>query len=294
MELSLLKYDPIPFLMGPHQPAWVKYQTLVKILQRPKDDSEVIYLREKRDNSANVVRMRIKQNQDGSFPCLPWMHIHKYYFHQMLEMGYNLEDFTVSKAAENLLNYQLPNGGYMHPCGRYVNEPDPKVGWAACVTGYVTFALIELGFQNDYRVKSVIEFMYNEQRQNGGWICNTNGVYSPYCIKSGTPWIFLCLAVSGRINKNSQVAQKTLAIFKKHKNKIIRHGYKRDRFYRCDESLVLPALKLMGMTKKSDLIKDFTRSLIKKQEADGSWHFCEKPSAWYTLEVLKALNYIYA
>ncbi len=276
--------------MSSHQPAWVKYQTLSTVLQRSQDDEELINFKIKRDKSAIVTRIRVKQNKDGSFPCLPWMHIHKYYFHQMLEMGYDLDDPAVKKGANNLLNYQLPDGGYMHPCGRYVNEPDPKVGWAACITGYVTHALITLGFKSDPRVKSAIKIMYTNQRDNGGWICITSGKYSPYCILSGTPWVFLSLAKSGWIKFNDEATEKTLDIFKRHKEKIIRHGYQRDRYYRCDESLVLHALSSVGLPKEDRLMKYFIDSLLQKQSSSGFWYFKGKPSAWYTLEAINVLN----
>jgi len=85
-----LKHDPIQYLMSSRQPAWVKYQTLVRLLRRPLDDQDVVQWRKERDASAVVHRVRSLRAPDGSFPCMPWMHVHKYYFHQMLEMGFGL------------------------------------------------------------------------------------------------------------------------------------------------------------------------------------------------------------
>jgi hypothetical protein len=285
-----LKYDPIPYLLASRRPAWVKYQTLVKIIGKSEDDPEVIHWREKRDTSAAVARLRAKQAPDGSFPCFPWMHIHKYHFHQMLEMGFGLEDATVRLSAENLLNYQLPDGGYMHPVGHRVNVPDPVVGWAACVTGYVTYALMQLGFKDDHRVAAALNVMLRKQRDNGGWICNTVGENAPYCILSGTPWVFRCLAEAGMIGKRSRITERALEVFSRHKQKIIRHGYQDDHYYRCDETLLLPSLYAIGFTKRHHLIRDFRRSLIEKQQPDGSWLFRRKPSPWYTIEVIQALR----
>lgn len=288
--LSKLRHDPIPYLFGSRRPAWVKYQTLVRILDRPLDDPEVVIWRGKRDASAIVKRIREKQAPDGSFPCLPWMHIHKYYFHQMLEMGFGVEDETVRRTAENLLNYQLPDGAYMHPVGRKVNTPDPEVGWAACVTGYVVHALMQLGFRDDRRVEEALNVMMKEQRKNGGWICNTVGADAPYCIKSGTPWVMRCLAEAGMVDQRSAITQRALDVFNRHKKMILRHGYQKDHYYRCDEALLLPTLQTLGLPVRNRLFKDLHRSLIKKQQPDGSWLFCGKPSPWYTLEVLAALH----
>jgi hypothetical protein len=287
--LSSLKHDPTQYLLSPRRPAWVKYQTLVRVAGRPEDDPEVVHWREKRDRSAIVARIRAKQASDGSFPGMPWMHIHKYYFHRMLEMGFGLEDTTVKRAAENLLHYQLPDGAYMHPIGRRVNVPNPKVGWAACVTGYVTHALMGLGFRDDHRVETALQVMLAEQRETGGWICNTVGQDAPYCVVSGTPWVFRCLAEAGLIDEKSQIGQRALDVFIRHKRKIIRHGYQRDRYYRCDEALLLPALRAAGFSAHHHLLRDLRQSLIDKQQPDGSWPFRGKPSPWYTLEAIAAL-----
>ena len=285
-----LKHDPVQYLLAPRRPVWVKYQTLVRIVGRSADDPQVVHWREKRDSAAIVARIRDKQASDGSFPCMSWMHIHKYYFHQLLEMGFGLADATVKRAAENLLNYQLPDGAYMHPCGRRVNVPDPKVGWAACVTGYVTHALMQLGFRDDHRVVAALNVMSTKQRDNGGWICNTVGRDAPYCIVSGTPWVFRCLAEAGLIDEKSEITQRVLRVLKRHKRKIIRHGYQKDRYYRCDEALLLPALRAVGLSTRNHLVRTFTQSLVDKQQPDGSWAFRNKSSPWYTLEVLEALR----
>jgi hypothetical protein len=286
-----LKYDPIQYLLNSRQPAWVKCQTLVRILGRPDDDLEVIRWRKKRDSSMIVARIRKKQAPDGSFPCLPWMHIHKYYLHRLLEMGYGLEDVTVKRGAENLLNYQLPGGAYMHPMGRKVNVPNPKIGWAACISGYVTHALMHLGYTKDHRVETSLNVMLKKQRKNGGWICSTVGRDWPYCIKSGVPWVFRCLAEAGLIDKESRITKRTLNLFRRHKKKIIHHGYQKDHYYRCDEALLLPGLNAVGLPDSHHLIRDLRHSLINKQHPDGSWQFIGKSSPWYTIEVLVALGY---
>lgn len=218
------------------------------------------------------------------------MHIHKYYFHQMLEMGFGLEELTVKSAAENLLNYQLPNGAYMHPIGRKVNVPNPKIGWAACITGYVTHALMQLGFLKDRRVETSLNVMLMNQRINGGWICNTVGRDWPYCIKSGVPWVFRCLAEAELIDKKSRIAKRVLDLFSRHKKKIIRHGYQMDHYYRCDEALLLPGLHAIGLSDSHHLVRDLRKSLIDKQQPDGSWPFRGKSSPWYTIEVLVSLS----
>lgn len=292
MKFTKLKYDPVKFLLSPRQPAWVKYQTYIRILKKPLDDSDVEHWRKKRDSSAIVHNIRLKQGNSGWFPAIPWMHIHKYYFHRLIEMGYGLEDATVRRAADNLLNYQLPNGGYMHPTGSRVNIPNPREGWAACVTGYVTKALIDLGLIEHPNVKKTLHVLLNGQNPDGGWICQRGGpcVDESNCIISGSPWVFACLAQARLIDLNSTITKKAIKMFSKFKKEIMQHGYMQDRYYRCDESLLIPSLCGLGISKNNSFLKDLLDSLLKKQQPDGSWYFRGKSSSWYTIEAMTALQ----
>lgn len=287
-----LRYNPTDFLLSPRQSAWVKYQTYVRILNNPLDNPVVVHWRKKRDSSAIVAKIRAKQEDSGWFPAMPWMHIHKYYFFQLLEMGYGFEDAAVKKAAENLLNYQLPNGGYMHPTGPRVNTPNPQEGWAACITGYVTKALMDIGLAEHPKVKKTLQVLLNRQNQDGGWICQRGGpcIDESNCIISGSPWVFTCLVQAGLLDINSLIAKKAIKMFKGFKKEIILHGYKKDRYYRCDESILIPPLIGLGTTMRDPFLRNLVAALIKKQQSDGSWHFRGKRSSWYTIDVVAALQ----
>jgi len=75
-----LKYDAVEYLMAGRRPAWVKHQTLVRVLGRQSDDPEVAEWQEKRNSSHVVKVLRGKQLPDGSFPCMPWRHVHTAYW----------------------------------------------------------------------------------------------------------------------------------------------------------------------------------------------------------------------
>lgn len=293
---SVWRYDPASFLLREKQPAWLKYQTLVRLLKRPADDPEVVRWRDARDASPEVARIRALQGPEGWFPGMPWMHIHEYPFLRLLEMGYGLEDETVRRTVRNLLNYQLPGGGYMHPAGRRVNPLRPEWGWAACVTGYTTKALMDLGLTEHPAVRAALDVMLDGQQENGGWICDRNAQRGkfPYCILSGTPWVFACLVQAELISRRSRIATRALAVFCRHQEKIIRHGYQRDRCYRCDEALLLPSLHRLGLSHRHPLFRDLQESLVMKQRPDGTWPFRGHRSAWYTLEAAAALQVITA
>ena len=289
-DVKGMRYNPIDYLLSRRQPVWVKYQTLVRLLKLPAKHPEVVRWRKETDASALVKKIRSQQGPEGWFPSMPWMHIHEYPLHRMLDMGYDLRDKTVRRTVDNLLRYQLPGGGYMHPSGRTVNVPNPKVGWAPCATGYMTKALMDLGLASHPQVKAALDVMYSGQRDNGGWICRHVGQRAPYCIISGTPWVFVCVVQAGRITRRSLTTTRALSVFCHHKEKIIRHGYQRDRCYRCDEALLLPSLHKVGVSHRHHLFRDLRRSLLDKQQDDGAWPFRGRRSAWYTIEAAATLQ----
>ncbi len=110
------------------------------------------------------------------------------------------------------------------------------------------------------------------------------------CIISGSPWVFACLVQARLISRDSPIAKKAVAMFGRFKKEIMYHGYMHDRCYRCDESLVLPSLHGLGLSKRDPLFRDLLKSLVSKQQPGGSWLFRQKRSAWYTIEAVAALR----
>ena len=179
----------------------------------------------------------------------------------------------------------------MHPTGPKVNTPDPRKGWAACMTGYVTKALLDVGLADRPQVAKALKTMLNGQNYDGGWICREGPcVDESNCIISGSPWTLACLVQARLIGADSPVAKKAVAMLRRFKKEIAHHGYMKDRCYRCDESLVLSSLYGLGLSKQDTLFGGLLESLIDKQQPDGSWLFRHKRSPWYTIEAVAALQ----
>lgn len=174
-----------------------------------------------------------------------------------------------------------------------MNTPDPKIGWAPCMTAYVIKALMDLGLEEHPRVVKSLEMMKNRQLFDGGWNCiGSYCVDECNCIISGTPWTAVCLSQAKKISKNDNVGARTIKLFSRYKKEIIKHGYKHDHCFRFDESLALTSLSNMGLTGQHQLINHFRKSLLKKQQPNGSWIFKGKSSGWYSIEALAALKHI--
>ncbi len=294
--LSNLRYDPLSYLLGPRQPAWVKYRTLVSLLKRDEADWEVVKWRKARDASSLVRRLHTKQISDGSFPAMPWRHTHTYEFNQLIIMGFGLDDPTVRRAVESLLQDQIVGGGFdVHrrtAKGVEKNNRSKANCWDPCITAFMTKTLLDLGMRKDPRVEALLILLRQSQRDSGGWICQRFKGPSPYCIRGGTPWVLSALTTNGTWNRVTSNTRRTIELIEKHKEKIVKHGYQRDLCYRCDEALLLPSLHKLGMNMKEKLFADLYDSLVTKQTPNGYWCFRGKPSAWYTLEVTTALQSI--
>ena len=110
------------------------------------------------------------------------------------------------------------------------------------------------------------------------------------CIISGSPWSFACLVQGHLIRRDGPIAKQAVSMFTRYKNEIMSHGYMADRCFRCDESILLPSLHGLGMSNQDSLFRNLLRSLKEKQQPDGSWLFCKKRSAWYTIEAVAAIQ----
>lgn len=295
-SLSSLRYDPLSYLLGPRQLAWIKYRTLISLLKREKTDDEVVKWRKARNVSLLVQRLHAKQLPDGSFAAMPWRHTHTYEFNQLILMGFGLDDPTVQLGVESLLNDQVIGGGFdVHrrtAKGVEKNNKSRTNCWNPCITAFMTKSLLDLGMRKDPRVQALLTLLKNSQRDSGGWICQRFKGPSPYCILGGTPWSLSALTISGIWYQMTGDARRTIELIEKHKEKIIRHGYQRDLCFRCDEALLLPSLHRLGLNMKDSLFADLYDSLVNKQTPNGYWYFRHKPSAWYTLEATVALQSI--
>ena len=123
-------------------------------------------------------------------------------------------------------------------------------------------------------------------------MCQRGGpcVSESNCIIAGSPWSFACLVQGHLISRDSPIAKLAVSMFARFKTEIITHGYMKDRCFRCDESTLLPSLHGLGMSNQDSLFRHLLKSLKEKQQPDGSWLFRERRSAWYTIEVVAAMQ----
>ncbi|HUV26013.1 MAG TPA: hypothetical protein VMW34_01490 [Anaerolineales bacterium] len=163
----------------------IRYRTMTELLDRKKDDVEVVQAREQIFSSKMVSQILSKMHPDGywlqkkpttnelvgdsvEYGAYATTHFCLAY---LAELGLDRQNPQVSKAADRYLNLQKADGDfYRH---------------LSCLYGYNIRTFIMLGFRQDSRVQKSIELMLASERPDGGYLCDLHeGKYKNKFVKS--------------------------------------------------------------------------------------------------------------
>lgn len=181
MNTNQQVYD---WLLEQNNPS-VRYRTMTELLDRKKDDIEVVQAREQICSSEMVTKILSKMHPDGywlqkkpatnefvgdgvEYGAYATTHFCLAY---LAELGLDSQNPQVSQAADRYLNLQKADGDfYCH---------------LSCLFGYNIRTLIMLGFRQDSRVQNSIDLMLATERPDGGYLCDLHeGKYKTKAVKS--------------------------------------------------------------------------------------------------------------
>lgn len=181
MNTNQQVYD---WLLEQNNPS-VRYRTMTELLDRKKDDIEVVQAREQICSSEMVTKILSKMHPDGywlqkkpatnefvgdgvEYGAYATTHFCLAY---LAELGLDSQNPQVSKAADRYLNLQKADGDF---CCHL-----------SCLFGYNIRTLIMLGFRQDSRVQNSIDLMLATERPDGGYLCDLHeGKYKTKAVKS--------------------------------------------------------------------------------------------------------------
>jgi hypothetical protein len=151
---------------------YTRYHVLRDILDRPEDDPEVVWARDRLKDSKESKEILSMLNPDGSWnkslpsfkeiplskeegggPLKPWPLL------KLAELGWDISDKRIEKAAEYLLSFQTDQGYFV----------SGKVS-SAGITAQCAVALIRVGMKGDPRVQRAMMWLLNHQCYDGGWL----------------------------------------------------------------------------------------------------------------------------
>jgi len=163
---SALKADAIAWLLEQNNPS-VRYFTLVKLLDRPEDDAQVVATREAINESEPVQKMLEAQRPQGY-----WGHDKRPYHgvsKQLItleHLGYQGDDEHVPKAIEYLFaNAQMEDGAFTS------DIETERRGVIPCFTANAVHFLYWFGYGEDERTRKALDYLLRTQRDDDGWLC---------------------------------------------------------------------------------------------------------------------------
>jgi len=171
---DLLKANPVDWLLAEGEP-WVRYRTLVDLLDRPKDDPEVVAARQAMLEHPAVQGLvaeaaawpgyPLKRHNDAKHP------LHKLAI--LADFGLQADDPGMDKVVAAVMAHQSPEGAFQ----TVVLVPKAFGGtnketwtWMMCDAPTLLYALLGFGLGDDERVQAAVEHLTSLVRENG-WPC---------------------------------------------------------------------------------------------------------------------------
>jgi len=201
---------PVDWLLGGEP--FVKYRTLIDLLDREGEDKEVVATAKSVYEHKLVQQIFNKQNKDGYWGTLKdiytwWPRKDTTFWLLVLlaDFGLRKDIKKIARACEYVFSTQLP-------CGGFGWAPPPTPG--DCFTGILTESLAKLGYTGDPRLSKAYEWLKKRQRLDGGFWCKNTGLpgkpreREPSCA-------FATLCVLGALAqnpelKNSKITQRSV------------------------------------------------------------------------------------
>ncbi len=170
---SLLNADPTEWLLEKDN-LTVRYITLVDILERPAEDTDVVKAKSDIMTKGVVPQILAKQEEEGYWGNPERLYVSKYKgtVWQLIILAEHLadgEDERIKKACEFLLDrsQELMSGGFsMHHSIKTGGGRQSEV--IPCLTGNMVWSLIRLGYLSDPRVQRGIDWIVRYQRFDDG------------------------------------------------------------------------------------------------------------------------------
>ncbi len=322
---DLLQADPTDWLLTVGQP-WVRYRTLVDLLDRPEDDPEVKAARQAMLEHPQVQGLieelkewpgyPLKRHNDAKHP------LHKLAL--LADFGFRASDPTMPWIVKEVTAHQSPEGAF-----QVTAQIDPRYGgtgevewiWMLCDAPTILYALLAFGLGENEAVRRAVHHLTGLIRDNG-WPCaSQTGFRGPGRKDDPCPLANLlplkALAQMPEMGDSQAArtgAEMLLGHWKRQKErKIYLFGIGTDfrklkyPFIWYDILHVTDVLSRFPFLKNDPRLQEMVETLAAQQDGQGrstassvwmawrGWEFSQKkePSPWLTLLALRVLKRLY-
>jgi hypothetical protein len=323
-----LNGDPIPWLLEKEEP-WVRYRTLVDLLDRDEKDPQVTLAREETVAHPKVKEL-IEQVSEWPGYALTRHNDANHQLHKLTvlaDFGLNKDDTGIEDIAKKLLANQSEEGAFqtlVHISKAFGGTDEDNLSWMLCDTPTILHALIQFGYGENTAAEKAQTHLAMLVQENG-WPCAADSVLGtfrgPGRKDDPCPYANLIAVralLAGGVKDNAEALNSGVEMLLKHwKNqgdrKIYMFGigttYRRLKypFIWYDILHVLDVLSRVPAVHGDPRFIGMVKVLIDSQEEDGrfnagsvwkawkDWDFGQKrePSPWITLLALRILKRIY-
>jgi hypothetical protein len=187
---------------------FVKYRTLIDLLDKKREDKEVLATEKLICENRLVKKIFDKQNKDGYwgapkdvYAWWPRKDTTFWLLGVLADFGFTRRNKKIASAGEYVFSTQLPDGGFGW-------APPPTAG--DCFTSILAESLTKLGYYGDQRLNRAYEWLIQRQRLDGGFWCKNTGLpgkpreKEPSCA-------YATLCVSGALAQNPELKNKKIA-----------------------------------------------------------------------------------
>lgn len=152
---------------------WVIYRTLKDLLNQDESQADVAAARQAVSKHKLITAILDRQHSQGYWgkpkdihTWWPRKDTTFWMLGVLADLGLTLENPHMARAAEYILNLQLPEGGF------WGFEPYKA---AECHTAILLEALVKVGLADDARIHRAFRWLLSRQRLDGGWWCKDTG-----------------------------------------------------------------------------------------------------------------------
>ncbi len=184
-RLDALRGDPIPWLLEPGNPS-VRYRTLTGLLYRPESAPEVRAAQEAIPTYPPVAQLLADQKRDGYWVKRDY-YLPKYdgtfwVLSVLGDLGLTAKNEHIERGCQFMFSFQREHG----PFCRRRRVAGKGVIWdtgpGPCTHARIVRFLLQFGYRDDPRVRAAVEWMLATQRNDGMWLCRTDGRYG--CLRA--------------------------------------------------------------------------------------------------------------
>lgn len=201
----ILELMPIDWLLSGEP--FVKYRTLIDLLDREREDKEVVVTKKLVYEHKLVKQIFDKQNKDGYwgtpkdiYTWWPKKDTTFWLLGVLADFGFTQENREIASACEYVFSTQFPCGGFgCAPTSAY-----------DCFTGILTESLAKLGYIGDPRLKKAYEWLIQRQRLDGGFWCKNTGLPGRHREREPS-CAFATLCVLGGLAQNPKLKDSKIA-----------------------------------------------------------------------------------